>query len=137
MCLLMDDGGPLRRVSPFRHLRISGYLLLPAAFRSLSRLSSALSAKASTLRPFCLTFLICVASHIRALLDRFALDRAAFPALSLASRCFLLRFAQLSPRVPLMSCFFCFRYAVFKVRCPFGPDSLFFPVLWRRRDSNS
>ena len=41
-------------VSPFRHLRISGYLLLPAAFRSLSRLSSALSAKASTLRSFLL-----------------------------------------------------------------------------------
>ena len=38
------------RVSPFRYLRILGYLLLPEAFRSLSRLSSALSAKASTLR---------------------------------------------------------------------------------------
>ena len=37
-------------VSPFRDLRIKGYLLLPEAFRSLSRLSSALSAKASTLR---------------------------------------------------------------------------------------
>ena len=46
----MGDGGLLRRVSPFRHLRIIGYLRLPAAFRSLSRLSSALSAKASTLR---------------------------------------------------------------------------------------
>ena len=46
----MDDGGLLRRVSPFRYLRINGYLLLPEAFRSLSRLSSALSAKASTLR---------------------------------------------------------------------------------------
>ncbi len=46
--------GVLMRVSPFRHLRISGYLLLPAAFRSLSRLSSALSAKASTLRSFLL-----------------------------------------------------------------------------------
>ena len=45
-----DDGGFLRRVSPFRYLRINGYLLLPEAFRSLSRLSSALSAKASTLR---------------------------------------------------------------------------------------
>ena len=43
-------------VSPFRHLRIDGYLLLPEAFRSLSRLSSALSAKASALCPFCLTF---------------------------------------------------------------------------------
>ena len=41
-------------VSPFRHLRIKGYLLLPVAFRSLSRLSSALSAKASTLRSFLL-----------------------------------------------------------------------------------
>ena len=41
-------------VSPFRHLRIKGYLLLPEAFRSLSRLSSALSAKASTLRSFLL-----------------------------------------------------------------------------------
>ena len=48
------------RVSPFRHLRISGYLLLPAAFRSLSRLSSALSAKASTLRSFLLDLLSAV-----------------------------------------------------------------------------
>ena len=51
----MDDRGSLCRVSPFRHLRIIEYLLLPGAFRSLSRLSSALSAKASALRPFCLT----------------------------------------------------------------------------------
>lgn len=45
----------LQQVSPFGYPRISGYLLLPAAFRSLSRPSSALSAKASTLRSFCLT----------------------------------------------------------------------------------
>ena len=37
-------------VSPFRNLRVVGYVLLTAAYRSLSRLSSALSAKASTLR---------------------------------------------------------------------------------------
>ena len=37
-------------VSPFRNLRVNGYLLLTTAYRSLSRLSSALSAKASTLR---------------------------------------------------------------------------------------
>ena len=42
------------RVSPFRHLRITGHVPLPAAFRSLSRLSSALSAKASALCPFLL-----------------------------------------------------------------------------------
>ena len=45
-------------VSPFRYPRLSGYLLLPAAFRSLSRLSSALSAKASSLRPFLLDLFV-------------------------------------------------------------------------------
>ena len=49
---LHADRGFLCRVSPFRYLRIIGYVLLPEAFRSLSRLSSALSAKASTLRPY-------------------------------------------------------------------------------------
>ena len=57
----MDDGGFLRRVSPFRYLRINGYLLLPEAFRSLSRLSSALSAKASTLRSYSLDLPSCIA----------------------------------------------------------------------------
>ena len=60
----MDDRGSLCRVSPFRHLRIIEYLLLPGAFRSLSRLSSALSAKASALRPFCLTFAIGMLAYI-------------------------------------------------------------------------
>ena len=50
----MDTGGFLQWVSPFRHPWIKGYLLLPVAFRSLSRLSSALSAKASTLCSFLL-----------------------------------------------------------------------------------
>ena len=40
------------RVSPFGHLRIKGYLLLPAAFRSLSRPSSAPDAKAFPLRSY-------------------------------------------------------------------------------------
>ena len=52
-CIPIDsacsDGGSLRRVAPFRYPRITGYLLLTVAFRSLSRLSSALSAKAFTL----------------------------------------------------------------------------------------
>ena len=56
-----SDGGPLRRVSPFRYLRINGYLLLPEAFRSLSRLSSALSAKASALRSFLLGLPVAIA----------------------------------------------------------------------------
>ena len=50
-------------VSPFRYLRIVGYLLLPEAFRSLSRLSSALSAKASTLRSFLLDLLLLPRLH--------------------------------------------------------------------------
>lgn len=39
-------------VAPFGNLRITGYLLLPAAYRSLSRPSSAPDAKAFPLRPF-------------------------------------------------------------------------------------
>ena len=50
----IDTCGLHMWVSPFRHLRLIGYLLLPVAFRSLSRLSSALSAKASTLRSYSL-----------------------------------------------------------------------------------
>ena len=45
----MDDRSSSCRVSPFRNLRVVGYLLLSVAYRSLSRLSSALSAKASTM----------------------------------------------------------------------------------------
>ena len=41
------------QVSPFRYPRIAGYVLLPVAFRSLSRLSSAPGAKASALCSFC------------------------------------------------------------------------------------
>ena len=40
-----------RRVPPFGYLRVFGYVLLTAAFRSLSRPSSAPSAKASALCP--------------------------------------------------------------------------------------
>ena len=39
-------------VPTFGNLRITGYVRLPEAYRSLSRLSSALSAKASTIRPY-------------------------------------------------------------------------------------
>ena len=42
------------RVSPFGYPRINGYLLLPEAFRSLSRPSSAPDAKAFPLRSFVL-----------------------------------------------------------------------------------
>ena len=47
-----------RWVSPFGNLRINAYLQLPEAYRSLSRLSSAPSAKAFALRP-------CSLDHIK------------------------------------------------------------------------
>ena len=54
----MDDRSFSCRVAPFRDRRVTGYLLLSAAFRSLSRLSSALSAKASALRSSSLDLLL-------------------------------------------------------------------------------
>ena len=60
----MDDRSLSCRVSPFRNLRVIGYLLLAAAYRSLSRLSSALSAKASTLRSYSLDLLFqCISDN--------------------------------------------------------------------------
>ena len=57
MCSHMDGQGFPGRVPPFRNLRVSGYMPLTAAYRSLSRLSSALSAKASALCPYQLDLL--------------------------------------------------------------------------------
>ena len=70
----MDDWSFSSRVSPFRYLRIIGYLLLTAAFRSLSRLSSALSAKASTLRSFLLDLFRCIALHLSFVSISFEID---------------------------------------------------------------
>ena len=55
--------GSASRVPPFRYPRIPACLRLPVAFRSLSRLSSALSAKASTLRPFLLNLRSSILSY--------------------------------------------------------------------------
>ena len=60
--------GCASRVPPFRHLRINAYVQLPAAFRSLSRLSSALSAKASALRPLLLNHCSWISLLIRLVL---------------------------------------------------------------------
>ena len=45
-------------VAPFGNLRVNGYLLLTAAYRSLSRPSSAPDAKAFPLRSFQLDLLV-------------------------------------------------------------------------------
>ena len=55
-------------VTPFGHPRINGYLLLHAAFRSLSRPSSSASSKASAVDPFLLDHIIFMSllySHIQ------------------------------------------------------------------------
>ena len=74
------------RVSPFRNLRVNGYLLLTVAYRSLSRLSSALSAKASTLRSYSLDLLFqCISDNTPA---RFLRDECmiTFVTILLGSR---------------------------------------------------
>ena len=82
------------RVSPFRHLRIVAYVQLPAAFRSLSRLSSAPSARASALRPFLLNLLI------------FDLRFSGGPAIALA-------FLQFFQRSAFASRLHCFGFSMF------------------------
>ena len=68
----MDDMSLSYRVSPFGNLRIIGYVRLPEAYRSLSRPSSALSAKASTLRSLLLDLVTSgVALHLARLEARF------------------------------------------------------------------
>ena len=119
------------RVSPFRRLRINGHLLLPEAFRSLSRLSSALSARASS---------PCSFSH-----DLFSPHplgrRAPFPLPpSVTDGPVSGFFPAASLRPPRMSFLFLFRYSrigCFNVefsRCFFRA---FHARSWRLRDSNS
>ena len=74
----MDTWSLSMWVPPFRHPWISGYLLLPTAFRSLSRLSSALSAKASALCSFLLNL---VAKLLRNLATKLLRSLTASPAL--------------------------------------------------------
>ena len=117
------------RVAPFGHPRINGYVRLPAAFRSLSRPSSAPSAKAFTLRSFSLDLAASMlayidTSHFIAFLDlskhfsyrlRF-LTKASTPRfLSLS---FVCAFHNLPPKAYAFfeRSFRCFVYAVFKVR---------------------
>ncbi len=53
------------RVSPFGYLRVYGYLLLTAAFRSLSRPSSAPDAKSFSYALYSLTNLVWFLNYIR------------------------------------------------------------------------
>ena len=99
-----DDRGSLCRVSPFRNPRLNGYLLLTAAYRSLSRLSSALSAKASTLRSFMLDQ-VCFVPSVTRLVGLFACFRSYFHKICLG--CLVSYFHKIKILI---------RYSVFKVQ---------------------
>ena len=99
----------LTRVSPFRHPRIDGYLLLPGAFRSLSRLSSAPSAKASAPRLIRLTSPVCIALHAG---GRLVASNSLFVSL-VAARLHAAPGCLDNSSLGLSSSF---QYAVFKVR---------------------
>ena len=60
-----DDWILSSRVAPFGNPRINGYLLLPEAYRSLSRPSSAPDAKAFPLRSFQLDLLVAKSAWLR------------------------------------------------------------------------
>ena len=64
-CSTQDDWILSSRVAPFGDPRINGYLLLPEAFRSLSRPSSAPDAKAFPLRSFQLDLLVAKSAQLR------------------------------------------------------------------------
>ena len=91
-------------VSPFRDPWIKGYLLLPTAFRSLSRLSSALSAKASALCSFLLNLLLPL--HSVAASALFLVFCSGIPPLP----------ESLSALFDVFSLFLDLQYSVFKVQ---------------------
>ena len=74
-------------VSPFGNRRIAEYLLLPAAYRSLSRPSSAPDAKASTLRSLLLDLPVCIALHTSVGLKKVLKKLFSVLHLSMYSRC--------------------------------------------------
>ena len=121
-----------RWVSSFRNLRINAYLQLPEAYRSLSRLSSAPSAKAFALRPCSLdlsnvlsrTFgILLILSCQRRLLLPFLLKLQYFLKRTYYNLCFAV-IIQFSRYVLVMS---------LKAR---SPETLIFITWWAKMDSN-
>ena len=120
-----------RWVSSFRNLRINAYLQLPEAYRSLSRLSSAPSAKAFALRPCSLDLSNVLKEHLVS--SWFSLANEDYVTLPFEIVIFLIRtyynlcFAviiQFSRYVLVMS---------LKAR---SPETLIFITWWAKMDSN-
>ena len=98
------------RVVPFGNPRIKGHLHLPAAYRSLSRPSSLVRAKASSVRPFLLSFSV----------------------LSRTVTFFSLYFVCLACCLLIA----CFRSCLLVSKCQRSLCQPFWVALWRITDSN-
>ena len=121
-----------RWVPPFGNLRVNGYVLLTAAYRSLSRPSSAPSAKASALCSFSLDLLLVISSIARknyfavpsrlllvlvVKISGFSVNRSIYPA-----QCFntSLSFTNISTWLTSNTRFvfdFCFTQILFSFQC--------------------
>ena len=108
-----------RWVSSFRNLRINAYLQLPEAYRSLSRLSSAPSAKAFALRP-------CSLDHSNYSLSRMACISSWFSLLPTKIMLpFLLKLQYFLKRTYYNLCFaVIIQFSRYVFECPFqGPQN--------------
>ena len=109
-------------VSPFGHPRIEAYLQLPAAYRSLSRPSSAPDAKAFALRSFLLelSFAFCVRVSFRIRVLNSTLRSNCLPFFDGKTRDLLCEKRDLCVFPLICSFTLCFLYSVFNDH---GPDS--------------
>ena len=121
-----------RWVSSFRNLRINAYLQLPEAYRSLSRLSSAPSAKAFALRPCSLDLSNVLSRTFGILLILSCQRRLLLP--------FLLKLQYFLKRTYYNLCFAVIiqfsRYVLVMFLKAQSPETLIFITWWAKMDSN-
>ena len=119
-------------VSSFRNLRINAYLQLPEAYRSLSRLSSAPSAKAFALRPCSLDLSNVLSRTFGILLILSCQRRLLLP--------FLLKLQYFLKRTYYNLCFAVIiqfsRYVLVMFLKARSPETLIFITWWAKMDSN-
>ena len=121
-----------RWVSSFRDLRINAYLQLPEAYRSLSRLSSAPSAKAFALRPCSLDLSNVLSRTFGILLILSCQRRLLLP--------FLLKLQYFLKRTYYNLCFAVIiqfsRYVLVMLLKARSPETSIFITWWAKMDSN-
>ena len=128
-----SDWSSSRRVSPFRHLRINGHLLLPAAFRSLSRLSSALSAKhpPCALISLTITLLHSVATVGRS--ELFSVCNLRYLCLLLNDFSFFLRIFRCASDVLKLACSFLYKHLFLDISVCSFQCTIFYYEVFRLR----